>query len=238
MQTVTNAPASVQIDGDGETYTYSTDGIGRMQNISLWVRLCALVILLDFTWISDELSSTAQAIKDQTFPPQVTDRYIKGALLIAVERNTTNQCEGVYLNIFYTLRPGSRSGNVIIPPMASNIAIGGVLSGMLRIWLSMPSYLLHGLWSSAFVECGIVLLQIATQDHPSNSNGCSACTEQRKNVVKVFSKFFSHSLGDTLRDLTIQVGAQSTIALHSAATVLLHELTHSRSILGGKSSDD
>lgn len=122
--------------------------------------------------------------------------------------------------------------------MPSNIAIGGVLSGMLRIWLSMPSYLLHGLWSSAFVECGIVLPQIATQDHSSNSNGCSASTEQRNNVVTVFPKFFTLSLGDTLRDLTIQVGAQSTIALHSATTVLLHELTHSRSILGGKSSDD
>ncbi|KAK5097394.1 hypothetical protein LTR70_002559 [Exophiala xenobiotica] len=237
-QTVTNTQqttaqasnvTSGQIDGDGEVYTYSTDGIGRMQNISLWVRLCALVMLLDFTWISDEFSSTAQVIKDQTFPPQVTDRYIKGALLIAVERNRINQCEGVYLNMFYTLRPGSRSGNAIIPPMASNIGIGGVLSGMLRIWLSMPFYLLHGLWSSAFVKCGIVLLQYDTQDHPY---GWAACTEQTTNVITVFPNSFTQTLGDTLPDLTMQVGAQSIIALYSVMGVLLHELPHSRSILG------
>lgn len=229
-----NNATSGQIGGDGEVYTYGADGIDRMQNISLWVRLCALVMLLDSTWLSDEFSTTAQAIKDQTFPPQVTDTYMKGALLVAVERNRINQCAGVYLNIFYTLRPGSRSGNAIIPPTASNIGIGGALSGMLRIWLSMPFYLLHGLWSSAFVEYGIVLLQYATQDHPY---GLAACMEQTTNVITVFPNSFARTLGDTLPDLTMQVGAESITALYSVMAVLLHELLHSRSILGGESSD-
>lgn len=80
------------------------------------------------------------------------------------------------------------------------------------------------------VEKDIILLRIMDRDHPHPT--MRAAASMKANVLTLYPSFFKPVLVDMISDFVPTIGRRTSDLLSIRNFIILHELTHSRSILG------